>query len=193
MVFTPCRAWYSSKRFNEMARTGRPKKLDRDALWEYALRVLGQRARSAREVREKLSQRALSVADVNAAMAKLQEYGLTDDKKFSEAFAASRLQNQGFGRFRVLRDLQAKRVGRTVAETAVEKAFSGTDELGLIERFLERKYRGKNLAEFLKQEKNLASVYRRLRMAGFSSNGSLTILKRHTSRAEEWNETPEEE
>ncbi len=145
------------------------------------MRALGQRAHSATELRQKLSRRAESPADVNAAMAKLREYGFADDQKFSEAFAASRLQNQGFGRFRVLRDLQSKRVAPAVAEDAVEKTFAGTDEPDLIQRFLERKYRGKDLAEFFKEEKNLASAYRRLRTAGFSSSGSLSVLKRYAS------------
>ncbi len=169
-----------------MAVRGKPKKLDGEALWEYALRVLGQRAYSANELRQKLSRRSESSADVTATMGKLREYGFADDTKFSEAFATSRLQNRGFGRFRVLRDLRSKRVSGNVAEAAVEKTFAGTDERELIQRFLERKYRAKNLEEFLKEEKNLASVYRRLRTAGFSSGNSLSILKRYAQKVEDW-------
>lgn len=175
-----------------MARLGKPKKLDAEALWNYALRLLGQRAQSTAELRRKLALRAASQADADAAIARLREYGFADDGRFSEAFASGRLQNQGFGRFRVLRDLASKRVARTVAEKAVETVFSETDELQLAEQFLERKYRGKNLKEFLGEEKNLAAAYRRLRTAGFSSSTSFTILKRYTDRAEEWSE-PEEE
>jgi regulatory protein len=170
-----------------MAVRRKPKKLDSGALWEYALRVLGQRAHSANELRQKLSKRSESAADVDAVMRKLRDYGLTDDTKFSEAFASSRLQNRGFGRFRVLRDLRSKSVSGNIAQAAVEKTFAGTDELELIQRFLERKYRGKKLDEFLKEEKNLASVYRRLRTAGFSSGNSLSILKRYTQQVEDWN------
>ena len=126
-------------------------------------------------------------------MAKLREYGFADDKKYSETFATSRLQNQGFGQFRVLRELRSKRVSEEVAKKAVERAFSGTEEIQLIEEFLARKLRGKNTAEFLKDQKNLASVYRRLRVAGFSSSGTLTVLKRYANAVEEWNEEPEEE
>lgn len=169
-----------------MAVRGKPKKLDAEALWEYALRVLGQRGYSANELKQKLSRRSESFADVTTVMGKLREYGFADDKKFSEAFATSRLQNRGFGRFRVLRDLRSKRVSGNVAEAAVEKTFAGTDERDLIQRFLERKYRAKNLEEFLKEEKNLASVYRRLRTAGFSSGNSLSILKRYTQKVEDW-------
>jgi regulatory protein len=169
-----------------MAVRGKPKKLDGEALWEYALRVLGQRALSANELTQKLSKRSESAADVDAVMRKLREYGFADDAKFSEAFASSRLQNRGFGRFRVLRDLRSKRVSGKIAEAAVERTFAGTNERELIQRFLERKYRAKNLEEFLKEEKNLASVYRRLRTAGFSSGNSLSILKRYARQVDDW-------
>lgn len=170
-----------------------PKKLDAEGLWEYALRVLAQRAHSANELKQKLSRRSESAGEVSSVMAKLREYGLLDDKKFSEAFASTRLQNQGFGRYRVLRDLRSRRIAPEVAEAAVEKTFSGTEEPELIRQFLGRKYRNRNLSEFLKEEKNLAAVYRRLRTAGFSASGSISVLKRYTRAAEDWSEIPEDE
>jgi regulatory protein len=175
-----------------MAAPRKPKKLDAEQLWEYALRVLGQRAHSANEIRSKLLRRAEHAADVTAAMAKLREYGLADDTKFSEAFAASRLQNQGFGRFRVLRDLRSKRVDQSVAEAVVGKTFANTNEVELIQKYLDRKYRGKNLADFFKEQKNVASAYRRLRTAGFSSSGSLSVLNRYV-RGLEFPDQSEEE
>jgi regulatory protein len=168
-----------------MAVRGKPKKLYSDGLWEYALRVLGQRAHSANELKQKLLKRSESPTDVAIVMGKLREYGLADDTKFSEAFASSRLQNRGFGRFRVLRDLRSKRISGNIAEAAVNKTFAGTDERELIQRFLERKYKGKKLEEFLKEEKNLASAYRRLRTAGFSSGNSLSILRRYAHQVED--------
>ena len=169
-----------------MATRAKPKILDGGALWEYALRALGQRAHSTGELKQKLSKRAASASDVSAVLEKLREYGLADDSKFSEAFAASRLENRGLGRFRVLQDLRAKRVSGQIAQNAVEKAFAGTDETELIERFLARKYRGKKLDDFLKEQKNIASVYRRLRTAGFSSGNSLATLKRYGQQIEDW-------
>ncbi|MBV8812224.1 MAG: regulatory protein RecX [Acidobacteriaceae bacterium] len=155
-----------------------PQKLDENALWEYALRLVARRSHSISELKTKLSIRAHSTQAVNATIVKLGEYGLADDAKFAETFAGSRLQNQGFGRSRVLRDLGARRVSQSLASQAVEKTFAGTDETKLIERYLTRKYRGKDLAAFLQAEKNLAAAYRRLRNAGFSSGASLKVLKR---------------
>jgi regulatory protein len=163
-------------------------KLAGDALWNYALRVMGHRAHSAAELRQKLSRRAESPAAMTAVMEKLREYSFVDDKKFSDVFAASRLQNNGFGRIRVLHDLRAKQVAPAVAEEAVAKVFEGTDEATLIQQFLDRKYRSLDLKTFLQEEKNLASAYRRLRIAGFSSQGSLAALRRYNQQADDWSE-----
>lgn len=176
-----------------MAARGGLKKLDAEALWSYALRALQRKPHSRQELKQKLSQRAQSIADLNSALVKLREYGFIDDRKFSEAFAEARLRNQGFGRMRVARELRAKRVAPEVAAEAVDRAFSGTDEKQLVEQFLARKYRGKNLASFLAEEKNVASVYRRLRLAGFGSSALLAVLRRYSKRTDEWSEAEQEE
>jgi len=175
-----------------MAMRSKPKQLDAGGLWNYALRVLGSRAHSVNELRQKLSRRADSPAAVSETLNKLHEYGLTDDRKYSEALASTRLQNQGFGRFRVLNELRSKRVAQSVAETAINHAYSGTEEIALIRSFLERKYRGKDLPLLFKDPKNLAGAYRRLRVAGFSSSASLSVLKQYSSEADELN-APEED
>jgi regulatory protein len=164
----------------------KPVKLDERGLWDYALRILSRKAYSAGEIKQKLSLRAASASDVPGILTKLKEYGFADDEKFSEAFSQSRLRNQGFGRSRVLRDLAGKRVPTKVAEQAIEKTFAGTSEAELIDNFLARKYRSKDLTVFLKEGKNLASAYRKLRLAGFTSNATLAALKRHTKRTADW-------
>jgi regulatory protein len=176
-----------------MAVRPKPKKLNEEQLWEYALRALGQRAHSVNELRRKMLRRAEKAEQVEATLAKLKEYGLTDDRKFSEAFAAARLENQGFGKFRVLRELQAKNVAPATAAEAIAKTYSASPEPELIAAFLQRKYRNQNLRELLQDKKNIASVYRRLRTAGFTSSGSIAALKQYASAIEEWGEPPEEE
>lgn len=163
-------------------------KLPENALWEYALRVLGHRAHSAAQLRQKLSRRAESPEALAAVMAKLREYSFVDDQKFSDLFAASRLQNSGFGRMRVLQDLRSKQVSSAVAEEAVAKTFEGVDENELVQQYLDRKYRAVHLRLFLQEEKNLSAAYRRLRAAGFTSTASLAALRRYNQRTEDWNE-----
>ncbi len=86
---------------------------------------------------------------------------------------------------RVLRELRQKRVAPKLAEQVTEQTFQDTNETDLIEAFLKRKYRGKQLGPFLAEEKNLAAAFRRLRYAGFSAGTAIRVLKRYASRAEE--------
>jgi len=161
------------------------KLLDREQLTNYAVRALGGRAHSAGELREKLSRRAASAEDVGVVLAKLREIGYLNDQRFAENFASARLENQGFGKMRVLRELRQKRVAPKLAEQVTEQTFQDTNETDLIEAFLKRKYRGKQLGPFLAEEKNLAAAFRRLRYAGFSAGTAIRVLKRYASRAEE--------
>jgi regulatory protein len=162
-----------------------PKRLAQAELMDYALRALGSRAHSSGELRQKLSSRAADPADLDPVLLKLKEGGYLNDRRFAETFASSRLENGGLGRARVLRDLRQRRVAPKLAEQAVEQAFSGTDELALIDAFLKRKYRGKDLAAWLAHDKNLAGAYRRLRYAGYSGGASIRVLKQYAQRAGE--------
>ena len=162
-----------------------PVRLDEAKLLEYALKSLSHRAHSERELRTRLGRRADTKATVDAVVGKLREYGYVDDARFAEGYAAARLESQGHGKMRVLRDLRARSVDSTQARKAVETVFAETDEVELIEQYLARKYRGKVMHEFLADPKNLAAAYRRLRVAGFGSSASVKVLKRHSERAEE--------
>jgi regulatory protein len=163
----------------------KPKLFQNAELLNYAVRALGGRAHSTGELREKLRRRAERAEDVEAVLAKLKELGYLDDKRFAESYAAARLENQGLGKMRVLRDLRQRRIAPQLAEQVTEKTYQETDETKLIEEFLKRKYRGKKLGEFLGEEKNLAAAYRRLRYAGFSAGASIRVLKRYARQAEE--------
>lgn len=171
----------------------KPKLLNEEALLDYALRALAARGHSISELREKLKRRAERQADVDPVLAKLKQAGYLNDTRFADLYAASRLENEGFGKMRVLRDLRTRRVAPNLAAQAVDRAFRDVDEVALIESFLARKYRNQNLGALLQEEKHLASVYRRLRHAGFSSGASIRVLKRYASQAELLEDSEERE
>lgn len=168
-----------------MMKPRQPKQLDSEALMEYALRALSGRALSISELRERLCKRAADAADADSVIAKLKEAGYLDDRRFAESFALARKDSQGFGRMRVIRDLRQRRVAPAVAEKAVGEVYAGADEAGMIGGFLERKYRGKDLAAFLADDRNLMSAFRRLRHVGFSAGASIQVLKRYAAKAGE--------
>jgi regulatory protein len=161
-----------------------PQPLEPDKLLNVALRALGGRAHSSGELREKLRRRARNDADVDVVMGKLKEAGYLNDRRFAENYAAARLENQGLGKIRVLRDLRQRRIAPKLAEQITEQTYQKTNEDNLIEEFLRRKYRGKELSTFLSEEKNLAGAFRRLRYAGFSAGQSIKVLKRFASQPE---------
>lgn len=151
---------------------------------QYALKCLGGRAHSAGELREKLRRRSETATDVDTVLRKLKESGYLDDRRFAESYATSRLENEGHGRMRVMRDLRQRRVAPAMAEQVVDRTYRETDETEMIQAFLERKYRNKSLPEFLAEDRNLAAAFRRLRYAGFSAGNSIRVLKRHARNEE---------
>lgn len=163
---------------------GKSKKYDEQRLKAYALRLLASRALSAGELRDRLRRHAERAEDIESVMRSMKEYGFTDDRRFAEHFSTARAQSGAVGKQRVLSDLLRKRVSRTVAESAVGAAYAESDESELVAAWLQRKYRGRNLHEFLSEDKNLASAFRRLRTAGFSAGASIRVLKRFAASAD---------
>jgi len=162
----------------------KPKPLDLEGLMNYAARALSARAQSSSELRARLKQRAADPADVDRVLARLKDAGLLNDQRFAASFTDWRKENQGFGKARVMRDLMSRRVAPALAQKTVDAAYAGADETAMIEDFLKRKYRGKNLRELLAEEKHLASAFRKLRAAGFSAGASIRTLKRYAASAE---------
>jgi regulatory protein len=171
----------------------RPAPLNVEGLLAYSARVLGARAQTTSELRQKLGRRAAERSDVDEVIRRLKENGYLNDQRFAESSANWRRDNEGFGTTRVVRDLMARRVAPELAKKAAETAYSGSDETALIEQFLERKFRGRDLGALLQEEKHLASAFRRLRTAGFSAGGSIKVLKRYAEEAERWEEIDEDE
>ncbi len=162
-----------------------PRPLDGQGLWQYALRALGGRAHSISELRQKLLRRAQTPASVPEVLSRLKELGYLDDRRFAENFAAARLESEGLGRLRVLRDLRQRRVAPALADQVVRNTYRDADEPALIAAFLSRKFRRVRLEEHLSDPRRLAAAYRQLRYAGFSAGGSIRALKGYSERAED--------
>jgi regulatory protein len=163
-------------------RKARP--LDGEALWGYALKLLGGRAHSTGELREKLRRRAERVGAVDDVLARLKDHGYLNDQRFAENFAASRLANDKQGRTRVVRDLRQRRVAPALAEQTVRKVYEDVNEEALIEDWLRRKYRLASRENLFAADKDLAAAYRRLLHAGFGSGQIIRTLKRFARNPE---------
>jgi regulatory protein len=168
-------------------------KLDEDALFEYAVRALTARSSSTEELRFKLRQRAAKLTDVDSVIGRLKEVGYLDDKRFAEMFTAMRVENDGFGRARVLHDLRGRRVSGKIADGAIARAFQNKDELEMVAAYVERRMPAVVAGGHSGDDRKLGAAYRRLRRAGFGSGPILTVLKRYAARPELLDEPPGEE
>ena len=133
---------------------------------------------SVGEIRTALLARALEASDVEPVLARLKDYGYLNDARFAESFASARLENEGLGKSRVLRDLRQRRVAPDLAQRTVSKMYSDQDEPALIEQYLRRKYRLADREGLFQSDKELARAYGRLLRAGFSPGNSVRVLKR---------------
>ncbi|SDG02304.1 regulatory protein [Terriglobus roseus] len=150
--------------------------LDRDQLMEYALKSLGARMQSVRDLRRKLIDRAepgpSGAEAVDWVLAKLQELRYLSDDRFAADFTRLRQENRSFGRRRVQQDLQAKGIASEVIQTTLDEAYEGVDEQALVRQHLERRRIPPPT-----DEKSTARVLRRLTAAGFSSKAIFAVLR----------------
>jgi len=153
--------------------------LSAEALWDFAIKALASRAYSTGELRSKLIGRAERPADAEQTIARLRDYGYLNDSRFAENYAGAKLENQGLGRSRVMRDLRARKVSSGLAERTVNRVYEKVDEMELIASFIRRKVKTKApLPEALEDPKTLGSAYRKLIRAGFSSSNVIGALKK---------------
>ena len=173
----------------------KPRRLDADALWGYALRLLGGRAQSTGELREKLKRRAERAEDVEPAIERLKDAGYLNDRQFAESFAAARLAGDKFGKTRVIHDLRQRRVAPALADRTVQKVYENVDEQALIDDWIRRKYRTAPRQGLFSDEKALAAAYRKLARAGFRTGEIVRALKRFARNPDllDGFEPPEEE
>ncbi len=143
---------------------------------EYALKSLGARMQSVRDLRRKLLDRAEPGTNgedaVSRILNKLQELRYLSDDRFAADFTRLRQENRSFGRRRVQQDLQAKGIASDVIQNTLNEAYDGVDEQALVRQHLERK----RIAPPT-DEKGTARVLRRLTAAGFSSKAIFAVLR----------------
>ncbi len=126
-----------------------------------------RRAHSIHEMREYLERRAEDGDIVSPVIARLREQNYLDDAKYALTYARQHANTRRQGRFRIARELRTRGVPDRHIEAALDAVFAETDEGALVRARLKRQLahiRG-NLGE-----RKVASIYRSLLRAGFSSD-----------------------
>lgn len=156
--------------------------LGEEQLFDYAVKSLGARMQSVRDLRRKMKERAEPGEEGEAMMdrilARLHECRYLSDERFATDFARLRQENRSLGKRRVQQDLQNKGIASDVIATTLKEAYENVDEQALVRQHLERR----RIATPT-DDKSTARVLRRLTAAGFSSKAIFAVLRALKSEA----------
>ncbi len=145
-----------------------PRKLSSESdLYNAALRALMRRAHSVFEMRQALERRAEDKSLVRRVLDRLKQEKLLDDSRYAKQFTRYRSESRRQGKFRIARDLRARGVPDRHIEAALEELSHETDEAALVRKRIDRKLK---LLRGEIDDRKLASMYRSLLRAGFSSD-----------------------
>jgi regulatory protein len=157
----------------------KPRTIDSEpALYDAAIKILMRRAHSVSEMKKALIRRTADEDLIQKVIARLKQNGLIDDARYAKQFARQRTEIRHQGKYRVARELRARGVPDHHIETAVEEAAATSDEAAMVRQRIERKLR---LSRGEVDDRKIASLYRTLLRAGFSSETIRRELKRVTS------------
>lgn len=140
-----------------------------------ALRMLGRRELSEKQVRERLVRRGHDGAAIDEAVARLKHERAIDDERVAGAIARTATSIKRRGRIRVARDIQNAGISTSTAKKAVDDTFTEVDEDALIATTLSRRLRGQTGAM---DRRALTRLYRYLRGQGFEHDRVMRHLRR---------------
>lgn len=105
----------------------------------YALNLLSFRARSEKEIAERMAQKGYEPFIIDKTIAYLKEQGYINDKAFAEAFIKDKLELNGHGRNRIRWELYKKGVSRELVDELLEKVVTPDEEYEKAKMLAERK------------------------------------------------------
>ena len=148
-----------------------------DSAYIAALKMLGGRELSERQVRQRLARRGYDEEAIDAAVTRLKTDGSLDDERAARAMAHTEASLRKRGRLRVKRRLEAAGIAPDVAQRATQEIFQAVDAATLMEAALQKRLRGR---ERIAGDREFQRLYRYLIGQGFESDRVLALLKRHT-------------
>ena len=106
---------------------------------DYAIKLLGHRARSEAELRRRLEAKGFAAEEIDQAIARLKELRYLDDEALAVSRAESMVQAERKGPRLAVRKLEVAGIEETKAKAAVESAKEGASERELALKALEKR------------------------------------------------------
>jgi len=154
-----------------------------------AFQLLGRRAYTRKEIREKLSKRGFVESVVDQTIATLEHLRIVDDRDFASRFVEERLRLRPAGKPVLRRDLSRRGVEAPVIEDVLAEAFGEVDLEAVAFRLLcSRRSRYLQLDRIKAQNRMYAFLARR----GFSPDVARSVTARAwdciENNVEDWEE-----
>ena len=147
-----------------------------DSAYTTALKMLGRRELTERQVRQRLGRRGYDEDAIDAAIARLTQNGSINDERAARAMAHAETSIKKRGKLRVKQRLQAAGIAPSVAQQAIQDTFDNIDADALLASALQKRLRGR---ERIADDREFQRLYRYLVGQGFEPDRVLTLLRRH--------------
>ncbi|WP_238419171.1 regulatory protein RecX [Gordonia sp. 'Campus'] len=147
--------------------------------WDSALRLLGVRARSRQEMRDRLNRKGFDADTVDEVMERLDRHGLLDDEEFASEWVRSRHLNSGKGRVALRHELRTKGVDESViAEALADIDPAGEREIaaGLVERKLTASMADRIAGDRAERDKAMRRLVGMLVRRGYSQSLAFDVV-----------------
>lgn len=127
------------------------------AVFDKAVELLAVRARSARDLRLRLKRAGAEDEAIVAAIERLEELGLLDDRDYARNLARSRVVGGGVSKRKIGEELQRRGVSRRVADEAITDTLEEVelDEEGAARAAAEKRLRALRSYDLPTQRKRL--------------------------------------
>jgi len=153
------------------------------AMYDRALNLLSFRARSARELQRRLTEKGESRERADGVIQRLRHLGLVNDAEFARQLTRSKM-SVGASRRRVHQELFKRGVARDVADEAVEQVVEeeGLSDADSIERIARKKWRTLTALDEATRRRRL---YAFLARRGFDADDVSRVVRQLAGEAAE--------
>ena len=152
---------------------------------DYAMKYLTAKDRTVSEMQAYLDEKDFGEADVDATIARLQELGLLDDRRYAQRFVETRLASKPVSRRHLYEQMKGHGISEEYIREAMELADSDTERenaLSIARKFV------RQFAD-LEPEKRRARVLNRLEARGYSYDTARNALEEALSEEDAWSES----
>ena len=141
--------------------------------------MLARRELSEAQNRQRLAKRGESRESIDEAVGRLKAERSIDDERVAGAIARTQAAGRNRGRRRVMQQIEAAGIDKSIAARAVDQVFQDIDPDALLSASLEKRMRGR---ERIADDREFQRLFRYLSAQGFEADKILVHLRKYQPR-----------